>query len=355
MNDHQMQKEQAQKRVDRIFSFRDELVSLEQTGVLTLSEDQKKQLTTYHDDILRTLASQFDVDTSSVQKQLSWGMRIISFLGAAAISAAVFFFFYRYWGLLTTPWQVAILIAGPVLATLGVEFSARKEKTLYFATIVGLVAFASFILNLSVLGKIFNITPSPNAFLAWAVFALILAYTYGLKILQIAGILCLMSYLSAEVGTWSGCYWLSFGERPENFLISGILLFSISFIPHRKLYDFPFMYRFFGLLAVFISILILADWGQLSYIMIPAEQVEHIYQISGFIVAGLVIWFGIRKQWPTITNLGATFFAIYLYTKFYDWWWEWMPKYLFFLIIGLVAVFLLLLFKRLRKYTEVKT
>ena len=43
-----------------------------------------------------------------------------------------------------------------------------------------------------------------------------------------------------------------------------------------------------------------------------------------------------------------TFFVIFLYTKFYDWWWEIMPKYLFFLVIGLSAVLLLVVFKRLR-------
>ena len=43
------------------------------------------------------------------------------------------------------------------------------------------------------------------------------------------------------------------------------------------------------------------------------------------------------------------FFVILLYTKFYDWWWEWMPKYLFFLLIALSAVFLLLVFQRLRR------
>ena len=73
---------------------------------------------------------------------------------------------------------------------------------------------ACFVLNLSVLGQIFNITPSQNAFLAWAAFALLLAYGYGLRLLLVAGLTSLMAYLAATVGTWSGCYWLSFGERP---------------------------------------------------------------------------------------------------------------------------------------------
>jgi hypothetical protein len=42
------------------------------------------------------------------------------------------------------------------------------------------------------------------------------------------------------------------------------------------------------------------------------------------------------------------FFVIFLYTKFFDWWWEVMPKYLFFLVLGLTAVLLLFIMRRLR-------
>ncbi len=343
-----MHKEQAQQRADRIRAFQAELTTLEKEKILSLPQDQRRHLFEYHDDMLRLLAGQFDIDTTSAQRQVSMGMRIISFLGAAAISAAMFFFFYRIWGFISTPSQVAILVIAPMIAALGVEVAARKEKTLYFSAIIGLVAFACFVLNLSVLGQIFNITPSQNAFLAWALFAFILAYTYGLRILLVAGIIALTGYLSATVGTWSGCYWLNFGERPENFIAAGLILFAISFIPHRSFYEFPPHYRVFGLLAVFISMLILANWGHISYLSLSHKHVQYLYQIAGFITSGLVIWLGIARQWTGLTNLGSTFFAIFLYTKFYDWWWEWMPKYLFFLLIGLVAILLLIMLKRLR-------
>jgi hypothetical protein len=32
----------------------------------------------------------------------------------------------------------------------------------------------------------------------------------------------------------------------------------------------------------------------------------------------------------------------------FDWWWELMPKYLFFLVMGLSAILFLFIFKRLR-------
>jgi len=82
--------------------------------------------------------------------------------------------------------------------------------------------------------------------------------------------------------------------------------------------------------------------------MVPDESVEHLYQVAGFILAGLTIWLGIRRHWPGVTNLGSTFFVIFLYTKLYDWWWDWMPKYLFFLLLGAIAVLVLLVLRRLR-------
>ena len=48
-------------------------------------------------------------------------------------------------------------------------------------------------------------------------------------------------------------------------------------------------------------------------------------------------------------NTGVTLFVLFLYTKLFDWWWDAMPKYLFFLLMGLTAILLLLVFKRLRK------
>ena len=45
-------------------------------------------------------------------------------------------------------------------------------------------------------------------------------------------------------------------------------------------------------------------------------------------------------EWGSMIALGRT--------KFYQWWWEIMPKYLFFLVIGLTAVLILLILKRLR-------
>jgi len=91
-----MHKDQAQLRTDRIRAFREELEALRQEEVLVLEPEQRARADRHHQDLLNKFAALYDVDVSGAEKQLSWGMRIVSFLGALALSAAVFFFFYRF-------------------------------------------------------------------------------------------------------------------------------------------------------------------------------------------------------------------------------------------------------------------
>lgn len=345
-------KEAAQARVDRILAFREELAALAAEGVLTLDEPQRAGVEAHHGRLLAELAAAHDVDVGGAQKQLSWGMRIVAFLGAAATSAAVFFLFYRYWGFLGTGAQVAVLVAAPLLALGGTWAAARRERTGYVAAVVALVAFACLVLDLTMLGQIFAIAPTQHALLVWAGFALLLAYAGSLRLLLVAGIACLFAWLSATAGTWGGLYWLSMGERPETFLPAGAAIFALGFVPHRRHPGFPATYRLYGLLGALTAVLVLSHWGAGSALPLRPRTIEHLYQAAGFALAGLAIWQGLRRRWAGVTNLGATAFAVFLYTRFYDWWWEWMPRYLFFLIVGLTALLLLLVMKRLRAASQ---
>jgi uncharacterized membrane protein len=344
-----LSKLEAQRRADRIAAFRGEAVALHKEGVLSLSAEQRLQVALYHDDLLNGFARQFDVDVNEGEKRLSLGMRIASFLGALALAASAFLFFRRFWGLLGTPAQVAILIAAPLLALAATHFAARREKTGYFASLAGLLTFACFVLDLVMLGTIFNLTPTDNALLLWGACGLLLAYTYDLRLLLAAGLLALGGFLSARTGTWGGCYWLDFGERPENFLPAGLLFFALPLLlPHRRRADFPTFYRLFGLLFLFFPMLVLANWGEGSYLPWPEGRIEAGYQIAGFLLSGAAAALGLRRGWRETVNTGTTFFVVFLFTKLFDWWWDWMPKYLFFLLLGLLAVAVLALLKYLR-------
>ena len=344
-------KTEAQQRADRINAFRAELNALQQEGVLKLDERQQAAIAAHHQRLLSALSEEFDVDQDVRSRQLSLGMRIASFLGAVALAISIFFLFYQFWGRLTTAVQITVLIAAPIITLLATFYIRGREKTGYFSKLFGLVSFTCFVLNIVMLGQIFNITPNDKALILWGAFALLLAYSLDIRLLLVVGILCLIGYMSARVGAWHGGYWIYFGQRPENFLPIAILLFFIpQWISHRKLWGFGAMYRVFAMITLFIPILILSNWGEISYLNVSPNFIEHVYQVTGFVLSALLIWYGVVKHWPHVVNTANTFFVIFLYTKFFDWWWYSMPKFLFFLIIALTAILFLFIFKRLREH-----
>jgi uncharacterized membrane protein len=340
---------QAQQRADEIRAFQAELARLEAAEVLVLSETQRPALADYHQSLLATYASAYDIDRDTRASQISLGMRVASFLGALALAASAFFLFYQFWGRFSEAAQVAILIIS-ALGSLGLTVWVQgRDASGYFTGLAALVAFACFVLNISMIGQIFNITPSDKALLPWAAMAFLLAYACDLRLLLAAGIACVIAFVAARVGTWSGIYWLHAGERPENFFVAAALLLALPRLSlHRRYPGFAAIYHVFGLLTVFIPMLILSHWGQISYLDLQPKLIEGGYQVAGFAASALAIWIGTRRDWPESVNTGIIFFVLFLYTKFYDWWWDVMPKYLFFLVLGLTALLVLLILKRLR-------
>jgi len=339
----------AQQRVDDIRVFRVELGRLEAEGALRLADDQRSALQGHHDALLARLHAGFDVDRSTHAKQLSLGMRIASLVGALALAASVFFLFHNFWGRLWTPVQVATLAGAALGSLLLTAWIARRDATGYFTKLAAMVAFACYVLNVVLLGQIFDITPSDKAWLAWSAYAFLLAYGYELRLLQAAGILALVAFIAARAGTWGGMYWLDFGERPENFFPAAMVIFLVpQAVDQSRFAGFASSYRIFGMLTLFLPMLVLANWGDASYLHLDRNLVQGLYQTLGFAGTAALTWWGTRRDWREVTNTGVTLFVIFLYTKFFDWWWDWMPKYLFFLLMGLAAVLLLLVFRRLR-------
>lgn len=321
--------------------------------MLRLDPAQQQALREHHAALLASFAGRFDIDRDAQARQLSLGMRVASFLGALALAASVFFLFYQFWGNFDETAQVAILL-GAALASLGLTvWIQTRDASGYFTKLAAMVAFACFVLNLTMLGQIFNITPTDRALLPWAALALLLAYACDLRLLLAAGICCVIAYVAARVGEWGGIYWLHFGERPENFFPVAALLFVFpQLVDHRRMTGFAAIYRIFGLLSLLLPMLVLGHWGYGSYLAhydIEVRSIEGAYELAGFVASALAIWIGARRQWPDTVNTGITFFVIFLYTKFFDWWWEIMPKYLFFLVLGLAAILILLVLKRLRR------
>jgi uncharacterized membrane protein len=340
---------EAQARTEEIRAFTLELARLETAQVVSLSDEQHRNIKEHHQRVIASLSHQFDIDRDARSKQLSLGMRIASLLGAIALAASVFFLFYQFWGRLHTALQVATLIGASALTYCATLWIRGKDDSGYFTKLAALVAFACFVLNIQMLGEIFNITPSDKALLPWAAYAFLLAYMCDLRLLLVAGLLCTTAFIAARAGEFQGLYRLNFGERPENFFPAALVIFIVPLLLNQSRHaGFAQTYRLMGLFAFFLPMLVLAHWGDASYLPLQAKTIEHLYQVLGFLTTGAAIALGIRKHWPDVVNTSAAFFIVFLYTKFYDWWWEVMPKYLFFLVLGLTALLTLFVLRRLR-------
>jgi uncharacterized membrane protein len=340
---------EAQREADRIRVFREELDDLARQGVLELTPEQRAKLDDWSRAKLGRLEQEFDVDTTASEKRVSWGMRIASTLGGLALCAALVMFFLHIWGDLETPVQVIVLALAPLVALAGTEFAARRERTLYFAGLMALVTLACFVTNLVVIGRIFNLTSSENALLAWGALALFVAYRHGLRLQLFLGLILVIGYGVAFVTARLGHHWVDFDRRPEHVALMGLAMFAVPrFARHRHRTDFPAVYRLVGAIAYFVAILALSEWGKPSYLPLDTKYVELGYELLGLASAAGAIALGIVRQWDGVVNTGSLFFVIFLYCRLYHWWWTAMPQYAFFAILGAIAILLVIAFKRVR-------
>lgn len=347
---HTRTRAEAQRRADRIRQFQAELADVERDGAVELTADQRARLAAYHVTLLAQLSASFDVDVSDEQKQLSRGMQIVAIIGAIALAASVFLFFFHFWGRMGAGTQVTILVAAPLWAVGAAELASRRQSLRFLTGLLAMLAFACFVLNLEQLGEIFALTPTPEAMLAYAAFALALAYAYGQRLLLVAGGVALAIYIAASLVRLAGGWWLPPGImwRLDGFVVAGAVILGWSCVPHRVRDEFPGVLRGTGLFVANAAILVAGQQGHLSWLPFAERTVAFVYQVLSFVVPAGAMALGMRRGWTGTMAIGGLFFSLALFIKYVDWWWDWMPHYLFFLAVGATALVLLWLFGRAR-------
>ena len=84
--------------------------------------------------------------------------------------------------------------------------------------------------------------------------------------------------------------------------------------------------------------LLLSGFSDPSLLPLDRTAIRVVYQVVAALVAVLVIAQGVRRSQDDVIIVGGLFAGIFLLTRFVDWWWDWMPRYLFFLILAAVAM-----------------
>lgn len=339
----------AQDRADQIRAFQAELAALEAEGVEILPPERRTVVAAHHQALLDRLAREAGADTSDSLRQLSLGLRLATLLGTVAASAAVVFFVLRYWSVLPTAGQLAMGVAAALVPLGLAEATARRERTLYLGHLFLIVAAAGFALNLDLLHWVLNLPATPHPVLAFSVFALVLAYRHGNRLLLVAGLLAGGFWLAASLYTLTGGWYQDFPRLPETILVPALLVLVLpAVVAHARHPRFPEVYRVAGVLLVGLVCAVIGVEGWLSLLPFGRRGAEIAYTLAGFTLAIGALVIGVRRDWRHTTNAGTALAIVLMVVKAVDWWWPLMPAWLFFLVLAALAIGSITGLKRLR-------
>ncbi len=341
-------RDDAQRRVNQVRAFRAELAMLKAGGVSPLTDDQESALAAYHDRLLQQLAAQHDVDRTAGAGQLSRGMQLASLFGAVTLTAAIYSVVEHFWGRLDLPLQATLLAAFPLMALVGVELSARRERTLYVASLFALVAYGTFWLAIGVLSATLNIPVTPPFILAGVVFGLPLAILYRFRLVLAIALTTLAVAVSATVFQVAGTEWTYAFVRLEVLALAGFSLLMLA-IPLSAIDGgFVMVTRVVALTIGLGCLLGLASSGEMSVLPMDTRIVEGVYQALMFVACLVTLTIAVRRGWSETTNLAAVMLALFLLLRFVDWFWDLLPRYVFFLVLAAIAFGWLVVLRRMR-------
>jgi hypothetical protein len=339
---------EAQRRVNRIRAFRAERDALDAAGVAPLTAEQRDAINAYHETVLGQLAAEHDVDRSETAGQLSRGMQIAAFVAAIALTAALYSLVARFWGRLELPVQATLLCAFPLVALVGVELSAQRERTLYIASIFALAAYGTYWLAVFVLSEVLNVPVTPPALWGGALFGVALALPYGFRVIFAGALLALLVALAGSIFQAAGMPWTMIAEFPEIITIAAFLLaIGAPRITgtHRA---FAAVARGAALFVGFAGLLLLSSAGPASLLPTPRRVTEAIYQVVMLVASTAVLTLSIRKRWLEATYISAAALTIFIFIRFVDWFWEALPRFVFFFLLAAIAFAWLLALRRVR-------
>jgi hypothetical protein len=338
-----------QLRASAIIAFREELARLEAESVVALDPLTRERVRAHHDAILSALAAAGTVDIGTTAARLSAGMRVATLLGTIALSAAYGFFVSSHWGSLSLALQLALVSLPPLLLVVLAHIAAVREPSGYIASLLATVAAIAFAVDLGTLGQLFNLPDSRNALLVVGALAMLLAYGYGLTLPLLVGIGGIGGWLWSLGAIPLGLWWREGLVLVEPLLLVGLLaLTAPAWI--RGPARFAPWWRGLGAAALVLGLLMVEASGTFSaFAGADLRTIEITYKLIGAVVlAGLLAW-GIRRDDRIVARIGSTGAVVYLFMRLVDWFWDLLPKWLFFLVVGAFALGVLLVLRQVRR------
>jgi len=275
-------------------------------------------------------------------------MKIATLLGTIALSTAYALFVGDHWGTLGVPLQILLVVVPTLLLVVATHVAARKDPSGYVAALLATVAVIAFYTDLATLGTLYNLVDTRNVLLVVGGFALTLAYGYGLTLPLLAGIGMLLAWTWTLGAIPLGLWWMAGFQTMEPLILAGAVALAVPALTRGPARFAPW-WRGAGTAAIAFALLMLAQSGNLSLFgPLPQHRLELIYKWVGAIVLGGLITWGIRRDQRVVMWVATAAAVLFLLLRLVDWFWDWLPQWLFYLLVGAVALLVLLVLRRLR-------
>ena len=330
------------------------------------------------------------------ERKLSRGVTILINLGAIVLGAGLLIFFASNWVELGRPAKIASLFA-LTLFFYGAGFELTQNGRWSFPKLglalmfVGCVMFGVDIVLLAV---IYDLTAAHawSLLMDWVAW-LAVAYLVRSRLILVLAVIGIIGWFGAEVGYCWGAYWIYLG-RPFHFIGLGTCLLAVAGVhAWRRQRDFGATYALAGLVVIYLSTLILSIFDVQKNFRIDVSSAPvtvwllfaapYVVAAVGLVVifarwprtiltdppvlvvfflmllmivasviatttAARELWFillltlltsagvylGVAWESAVFLNTSLVFFTVNVYTRFYEYFWDAMPKSLFFMIGG---------------------
>lgn len=375
---------------DRI--VRDAIVGWRAAGLITVEQG---------DGLLATLGpAPAPARAAANERKLGRGVTILINLGAIALAAGLLIFFASNWIEFGRAAKIGSLLALTLFFYMaGFELTRQGRgsfpKLGVALVFLGCVMFGADIVLLALIYDL-TATHAWSLLIQWTAWMAI-AYVVRSRLVLFLALLGVVAWFGAEVGYCWGGYWLYLG-RPFHFIGVGICLLGVGGVhAWRGRRDFAAAWALVGLLLVYLSTLILSIFdlqksfrfdtttaGPLVWLLFVAPYVLALGALAAIhlrwrrtmltdppvlVVLFLLVlmtlasviaithqsrelWFvllltlltsagiylGIAWESPVFLNTSLAFFAVNCYTRFYEYFWDAMPKSLFFIVGGAALI-----------------
>lgn len=68
---------------------------------------------------------------------------------------------------------------------------------------------------------------------------------------------------------------------------------------------------------------------------LATRRLDRVSQAMGLLYLSIALWLGLKRDDAMLRGFGLAFLAINLYTRFFEFFWDAMPKTIFFLLLGI--------------------